>query len=185
MNLPALAVPGLPTLSQRCWLQRQEVRTSSAARAKQPGSTSASTAVPSAANGHVHSFDLAAGPQHLQEQEQAHEQGPAQQRQQQPQQEPTGGAKQSKYESLDFELIENTVYRTDAAARTHLDHIMEGGVKWSICFALGEAQEVTRHSGHSARQTSIASTACAGWERSVEAALASPAASPQQLPVED
>jgi coproporphyrinogen III oxidase-like Fe-S oxidoreductase len=88
----------------------------------------------------VHSFDVSAGPQHLQEQQrqQLQEPGPAQQ-----QQEQANSAKQSKYESLDFELIENTVYRTDAAARTHLDHIMEGGVKWSICFALGKAAWLT------------------------------------------
>jgi hypothetical protein len=39
---------------------------------------------------------------------------------------------------LDYELVENTVYRTDAAGRTHLDHIMEGAVKWTICIILGE-----------------------------------------------
>lgn len=46
--------------------------------------------------------------------------------------------KHSKYDSLDYELIENTVYRTDAASRTHLDHIIEGAAKWTICLALGE-----------------------------------------------
>ncbi|KAF8058892.1 CLC-D [Scenedesmus sp. PABB004] len=40
-------------------------------------------------------------------------------------------------ESLDYELAENTVYRTDTAARTHLDHITKSGAKWSMCFALG------------------------------------------------
>ena len=119
-------------------MQRKEPGPSPTARAKQPASTNiSSSSAPPPANGHAHSFDVSAGTQHLQEQQrqQLQEPGPAQQQQQGP----ANSAKQSKYESLDFELIENTVYRTDAAARTHLDHIMEGGVKWSICFALGEA----------------------------------------------
>uniref|UniRef100_A0A383VWF9 Chloride channel protein n=1 Tax=Tetradesmus obliquus TaxID=3088 RepID=A0A383VWF9_TETOB len=41
------------------------------------------------------------------------------------------------FESLDYELVENTVYRTDTAARTHFDHIFKSGAKWTMCFALG------------------------------------------------
>lgn len=51
--------------------------------------------------------------------------------------EPSSSYTQSKFDSLDYEVVENTVYRTDAAGRTHLDHITEAGVKWTICFALG------------------------------------------------
>lgn len=97
-----------------------------------------------AANGHVHSLELAAAPaapgstrhalqdqQHLQEQQQEEHALES------------ITPKQSKFDSLDYEVVENTVYRTDAAARTHLDHIMESGVKWTICFALGKVLGVT------------------------------------------
>jgi hypothetical protein len=95
----------------------------------------------------VHSFDVAAGPA-------SGAPEPAQQEQQQQDEEdlqqPAQAAdhvstqKQSKFDSLDYELVENTVYRTDAAGRTHLDHIMEGAVKWTICIILGEDSNAVR-----------------------------------------
>eukprot|EP00879_Flechtneria_rotunda_P004562 GHRR01004817.1.p1 GENE.GHRR01004817.1~~GHRR01004817.1.p1 ORF type:complete len:654 (+),score=198.62 GHRR01004817.1:480-2441(+) len=41
------------------------------------------------------------------------------------------------FESLDYELVENTVYRADTASRTHFDHIFKHGAKWSLLFVLG------------------------------------------------
>lgn len=119
--------------------------TSSATKKKQPGSSNGnSSSVAPSANGHTHSFDIAAGPAPPSSSfaQQEHEPLPPDLSEQQQQdghvQEHSSSYKQSKFNSLDYELVENTVYRTDAAGRTHLDHIMEGGVKWTICFALGE-----------------------------------------------
>lgn len=124
-------------------LQGQANTSSSTASKQHPGSSSSSGGRPApAANGHAHSFDVAAAeappppagssawqPQQPQSQPQAVPNGP----------EPSSSSyTQSKFDSLDYEVVENTVYRTDAAGRTHLDHIMEAGVKWTICFALGK-----------------------------------------------
>eukprot|EP00878_Enallax_costatus_P018981 GHUV01020009.1.p1 GENE.GHUV01020009.1~~GHUV01020009.1.p1 ORF type:complete len:213 (+),score=68.35 GHUV01020009.1:872-1510(+) len=49
----------------------------------------------------------------------------------------TTSSSKPNFESLDYELVENTVYRTDTASQTHLDHIFKSGVKWTLCFALG------------------------------------------------
>lgn len=42
-----------------------------------------------------------------------------------------------KFESLDYEVVENTVYRADQASQTHLDHISTSAAKWTMCFLLG------------------------------------------------
>jgi hypothetical protein len=41
------------------------------------------------------------------------------------------------FNSLDYELAENSVYRADTAASGHLDAALQGGVKWSLCLLLG------------------------------------------------
>ncbi|GBF93681.1 hypothetical protein Rsub_06784 [Raphidocelis subcapitata] len=46
-------------------------------------------------------------------------------------------AQRSKYESLDYEVVENTVYRAETAARSHLDRIQRSAAKWSMCALLG------------------------------------------------
>jgi hypothetical protein len=51
---------------------------------------------------------------------------------------PLQRAQRSQFESLDYEVVENTVYRAEYAGTTHLDHIWRSGAKWSMCFFLGE-----------------------------------------------
>jgi hypothetical protein len=138
-------------------LQGQADTSSAAAASKKPpagSSSSSSRAAPApapAANGHVQSFDVAAPDATATRPPGSSAwQVPQQQQQQQPQaasasNEPdpstnsSSSYKQSKFDSLDYEVVENTVYRTDAAGRTHLDHIMESGAKWTICFTLGKS----------------------------------------------
>jgi len=99
---------------------------------KQPQSSSSS--IPATANGHAHAFETAVGGS----QPDSSWQQAAQQAAQESDEAEGVSRQQSGYDSLDYELIENTVYRTDAAGRTHLDHILEGAAKWTICFALGK-----------------------------------------------
>jgi hypothetical protein len=102
-----------------------------------------SSAAP-AANGHAHSLELAAATaaaastRHVLHSQHQPQELQLQQEEEEPAAEGPMPNKQSTFDSLDYEVVENTVYRTDAAARTHLDHIMESGVKWTICFALGK-----------------------------------------------
>jgi hypothetical protein len=53
-------------------------------------------------------------------------------------------AGQYRYESLDYEVAENTVYRADEASQTHLDLILRSGAKWTMCFLLGKAYWLKR-----------------------------------------
>jgi hypothetical protein len=46
-------------------------------------------------------------------------------------------AGQYSYESLDYEVVDNVVYRADEASCTHFDVIARGGVKWLLCFLVG------------------------------------------------
>lgn len=46
-------------------------------------------------------------------------------------------AGQYSYESLDYEVVDNVVYRADEASCTHFDVIVRGGVKWLMCFLIG------------------------------------------------
>ncbi|KAI8468319.1 MAG: chloride channel [Monoraphidium minutum] len=54
-------------------------------------------------------------------------------------QRPLQRAQRSRYESLDYEVVENAVYRAEHAGTTHLDRIWRAGAKWSMCFLLGLA----------------------------------------------
>ena len=47
-------------------------------------------------------------------------------------------AGQYRYESLDYEVAENAVYRADEASQTHFDLILRSGAKWTMCFLLGK-----------------------------------------------
>lgn len=42
------------------------------------------------------------------------------------------------FESLDFEEVENTVYRADHATSGSLDSLIYSSAKWGMCFAIGE-----------------------------------------------
>mmetsp|Transcript_23545 Transcript_23545/g.51672 ORF Transcript_23545/g.51672 Transcript_23545/m.51672 type:complete len:861 (+) Transcript_23545:337-2919(+) len=48
-----------------------------------------------------------------------------------------GPGKAARYESLDYEEVENTVYRADKAAGTTLDSLSYSSLKWIICFLIG------------------------------------------------
>lgn len=41
------------------------------------------------------------------------------------------------FESLDFEEVENTVYRADHATSGSLDSLIYSSAKWGMCFAIG------------------------------------------------
>lgn len=47
-------------------------------------------------------------------------------------------AKKVNFESLDFEEVENTVYRADHATSGSLDSLIFSSAKWGMCFAIGE-----------------------------------------------
>lgn len=50
---------------------------------------------------------------------------------------PKSADQEVNYESLDYEVVENTVYRASQAAQTHVDTIANSAAKWSVCFFLG------------------------------------------------
>jgi hypothetical protein len=66
------------------------------------------------------------------------------------------GSKKPSFESLDYEIAENTVYRTDTASLTDLDHILKSGAKWSMCFALGKLNDGSSSSSSSCGSSSAA-----------------------------
>jgi hypothetical protein len=43
-----------------------------------------------------------------------------------------------KFDSLDYEVVENTVYRANQANSSHLETVATGAAKWTMCFFMGE-----------------------------------------------
>ncbi len=58
-----------------------------------------------------------------------------------------GAGRQPKprYESLDYEEIENTVYRSDKASSSSLDSLLAASSKWLVCFVIGARARVHEH----------------------------------------
>ena len=47
----------------------------------------------------------------------------------------------SNFESLDYEEVENTVYRADQAAASSMDSVAYASLKWTICLLIGECMK--------------------------------------------